>query len=172
MYHQLLTPPEKQARTLKYGEEKENGICCFNQHNGYTRDSHVLRRTYFSSRVSSLGQSLYEDGQWHSTATAPGGVNSSSSDAETALQVAREDAAQRGQKHRIGLRNAAAPQAAAIICHKRMAKAGFHPTGSDFYGKNEHELTMDAGDGGAFKMRSFSPPEIRSASFSMRSTTL
>ena len=39
--------------------------------------------------------------------------------------------------------------------HDRLANAGFHPTGSDFYGKNEHSKTMDAGDGGIFQMRIF-----------------
>lgn len=41
-----------------------------NQHSGYTlQNGYVLRRTYFNSNIDSLGQSLYEDGQWHSTAT-------------------------------------------------------------------------------------------------------
>ena len=153
-------PPEKQAHTLKYGEgEGRTEYTVSNQHNGYTLDGHVLRRTYFNSSIGSLGQSLYEDGQWHSTATAPGGMKLKQFETqEAAIQVARNDAAQRGLEETPNRpAETAAPQAAAIICHKRMAKAGFHPTGSDFYGKNEHELMMDAGDGGTFKMRVFQP---------------
>ena len=151
-------PPEKQSHTLKYGEgEGRTEYTVSNQHNGYTLDGHVLRRTYFNSSIGSLGQSLYEDGQWHSTATAPGCMKLKQFETqEAAIQVARNDAAQRGLEETPAQpAETAAPQAAAIICHKRMAKAGFHPTGSDFYGKNEHELTMDAGDGGTFKMRVF-----------------
>ena len=151
-------PPEKMYHKLKYGEDEgRTEYTVSNQHNGYTLEGHVLRRTYFNSSIGSLGQSLYEDGQWHSTATAPGGMKLKQFETqEAAIQVARNDAAQRGLEETPNRpAETAAPQAAAIICHKRMAKASFHPTGSDFYGKNEHELTMDAGDGGTFKMRVF-----------------
>lgn len=151
-------PPEEQYHKIKYGEgEGRTEYLVTNQHNGYTLEGHVLRRTYFNSSIGSLGQNLYEDDQWHSTATAPGGMKLKQFETqEAAIQAARNDVTQRGLEEAPDRpAETAAPQVAAIICHKRMAKAGFHPTGSDFYGKNEHELTMDAGDGGTFKMRVF-----------------
>ena len=66
-------PPEKQFHTLKYGEgEGRSEYTVSNQHNGHTLENgYILRRTYFNSVVGSLGQSLYDDGLWHSTATVP-----------------------------------------------------------------------------------------------------
>lgn len=153
-------PPEKQSHTLKYGEgEGRTEYTVSNQHNGYTLEGHVLRRTYFNSSIGSLGQSLYEDGQWHSTATAPGGMKLKLFETqEAAIQIARNDAAQRGLEETPAqpAETAASEGLAANVTYQeQLAKTGFHPTGSDFYGKNEHELTMDAGDGGTFKMRVF-----------------
>ncbi|WP_291447685.1 SNF2-related protein [Desulfovibrio sp.] len=143
-----VQPKKEQYHTLKFGEgEGRTEYTASNQHNGYTLDGHVLRRTYFSSLVGSLGQSLYEDDQWYSTATAPRGVKLKQFETqEAALQVARSDAAQRGLQE---------TPAVGVAYHERLAKAGFHVTGTDFHGKNEHELTMDAGDGGTFEMRVF-----------------
>ncbi len=153
-------PPEKQSHTLKYGEgEGRTEYVVSNQHNGYTLDGHVLRRTYFSSQVGSLGQSLYEDGQWHSTATAPRGVKLKKFEAqEAALQVARSDAAQRGLKEAetASARMAASEAATArTVYYRLLAKAGFSPTGTDFLGKNEHRLKIAADDGGIFDLRLF-----------------
>lgn len=152
-------PPEKQAHTLKYGEgEGRTEYTVSNQHNGYTlQNGYVLRRTYFNSSIGSLGQSLYEDGQWHSTATAPSGMKLKQFETrEAAIQVARNDAAQRGLEETPPA-EAAAPAStlAGETFRERLAREGFHPTGSDFYGKNDHSRTMDAGDGGIFQMRIF-----------------
>ena len=144
-------PPEKQSHTLKYGEgEGRTEYTMSNQHSGYTlQNGYVLRRTYFNSNIDSLGQSLYEDGQWHSTATAPRGMKLKQFETqEAAIQVARNDAAQRG------LEETPPAEDGETFC-ERLAKEGFHPTGSDFYGKNDHSRTMDAGDGGIFQMRIF-----------------
>lgn len=152
-------PPEKQAHTLKYGEgEGRTEYTVSNQHNGYAlQNGYVLRRTYFNSSIGSLGQSLYEDGQWHSTATAPSGMKLKQFETrEAAIQVARNDAAQRGLEETPPA-EAAAPAStlAGETFRERLAREGFHPTGSDFYGKNDHSRTMDAGDGGIFQMRIF-----------------
>ena len=152
-------PPEKQAHTLKYGEgEGRTEYTVSNQHNGYTlQNGYVLRRTYFNSSIGSLGQSLYENGQWHSTATAPSGMKLKQFETrEAAIQVARNDAAQRGLEETPPA-EAAAPAStlAGETFRERLAREGFHPTGSDFYGKNDHSRTMDAGDGGIFQMRIF-----------------
>ena len=144
-------PPEKQSHTLKYGEgEGRTEYTMSNQHSGYTlQNGYVLRRTYFNSNIDSLGQSLYEDGQWHSTATAPRGMKLKQFETqEAAIQVARNDAAQRG------LEETPPAEDGETFC-ERLAREGFHPTGSDFYGKNDHSRTMDAGDGGIFQMRIF-----------------
>ena len=152
-------PPEKQAHTLKYGEgEGRTEYTVSNQHNGYTlQNGYVLRRAYFNSSIGSLGQSLYEDGQWHSTATAPSGMKLKQFETqEAAIQVARKDAAQRGLEETPPAEPAAPVSALdGETFRDRLAKAGFHPTGSDFYGKNEHELTLDAVDGVMYELRVF-----------------
>ena len=151
--------PEKEFHTLKYGEgEGRTEYLVTNQHNGHTlKNGYVLRRTYFNSSIGSLGQSLYEDGQWHSTATAPPGMKFRFfSSLEEGLDAAREDAARRGLKETPPAETAAPASALdGETFRDRLARAGFHPTGSDFYGKNEHSRTMDAGDGGIFQMRIF-----------------
>lgn len=152
-------PPEKQAHTLKYGEgEGRTEYTVSNQHNGYTlQNGYVLRRTYFNSSIGSLGQSLYENGQWHSTATAPSGMKLKQFETrEAAIQVARNDAEQRGLEETPPA-EAAAPAStlAGETFRDRLVRAGFHPTGSDFYGKNEHALTLDAVDGGMYELRVF-----------------
>ena len=144
-------PPEEQYHKIKYGEgEGRTEYLVTNQHNGHTlKEGYVLRRTYFNSSIGSLGQSLYEDGQWHSTATAPRGMKLKQFETqEAAIQVARNDAAQRG------LEETPPAEDGETFC-ERLAREGFHPTGNDFYGKNDHSRTMDAGDGGIFQMRIF-----------------
>ena len=155
----VAAPPEKEFHTLKYGEgEGRTEYTVSNQHNGYTlKNGYVLRRTYFNSHVGSLAGSLYDDGKWHSTTTVPQGVKLRLfASLEEGLSAAREDAARRGLKEAQPA-EAAAPVAAldGETFRERLADAGFHPTGSDFYGKNEHSRTMDAGDGGIFQMRIF-----------------
>ena len=150
--------PEEQCHTLKYGEgEGRTEYLVTNQHNGTIRDRYMLHRTYFSEHVGSLGQGMYEDGQWHSTSSAPRGVYLKKFEsAEEALGIAREDAARRGLKETPPAETAAPVSALdGETFRERIGKAGFHPTGSDFYGKNEHSKTMDAGDGGIFQMRIF-----------------
>lgn len=144
-------PPEEQYHKIKYGEgEGRTEYLVTNQHNGHTlKEGYVLRRTYFNNSIGSLGQSLYEDGQWHSTATAPRGMKLKQFETqEAAIQVARNDAAQRG------LEETPPAEDGETFC-ERLAREGFHPTGNDFYGKNDHSRTMDAGDGGIFQMRIF-----------------
>ena len=152
-------PPEKQSHTLKYGEgEGRTEYTVSNQHNGYTlQNGYVLRRTYFNSSIGSLGQSLYEDGQWHSTATALSGMKLKQFETrEAAIQVARNDAEQRGLEETPPA-EAAAPAStlAGETFRDRLARVGFQPTGSDFYGKNEHALTLDAEDSGMYELRVF-----------------
>ena len=94
-------PPEKQFHTLKYGEgEGRSEYTVSNQHNGHTLENgYILRRTYFNSAVGSLGQGLYDDGLWHSTATVPRDVKLRLfASLEEGLIAAREDAARRGLK--------------------------------------------------------------------------
>ena len=73
------------------------------------------------------------------------------------MAVARQDAAMRGIAEAMtqAVERFPASLDASQSYHDRLANAGFHPTGSDFYGKNEHSKTMDAGDGGIFQMRIF-----------------
>ena len=151
--------PEEQFRKLKYGEgEGRTEYLVTNQHNGQTlKNGYILHRTYFSEHVGSLGQGMYEDGQWHSSSSVPRGVYLKKFEsADEALGIARQDAARRGLKETPPA-EAAAPVSTlnGETFRDRLADAGFHPTGSDFYGKNEHSKTMDAGDGGIFQMRIF-----------------
>ena len=130
-----------------------------NQHNGYIRDGYFLYRTYFSKQVGSLGQSMYEDGQWHSTTTAPRGVKLKQFETqEAALAIARSDAAQRGLTG-TPEQPAGTPTPEALASdgtyHQRLVKAGFQATVNDFHGTNEHKLRIDAGDGGTYELRVF-----------------
>lgn len=151
--------PEEQCHTLKYGEgEGRREYLVTSQYNGHTlKEGYALCRTYFSTQVGSLGSRLYEDGQWHSTTTAPRGMKFRLfASLEEGLAAAREDAARRGLKETTPAETAAPVSTLnGETFRDRLADAGFHPTGSDFYGKNEHSKTMDADDGGIFKMRIF-----------------
>ncbi len=252
-------PKENQSHTLKYGEgEGRTEYTVSNQHNGYTLEGYVLRRSYFNNSIGSLGQSLYEDGQWHTTATVPQGVKLRRfASLEEGAAAAREDAARRGLKEtppakmegrypfpplpktvlafgegdskieyvayehsthhvleRAHFRNSTrwpvytmydddhwhtcqdapryavskkfktaedamtfARQDAATYgiaeamtqtvenfpsnadasqsYHDRLVGTGFSASGSDFYGKNEHALTLEAEDGGIYELRVF-----------------
>lgn len=156
-------PPEKQFHTLKYGEgEGRSEYTVSNQHNGHTLENgYILRRTYFNSAVGSLGQSLYDDGLWHSTATVPRDVKLRLfASREEGLVAAREDAARRGLKEEAPtVRETAAQSAenhdATQSYPDRLANAGFSASGSDFYGEHEHALTLDANDGGTYELRVF-----------------
>ncbi len=100
---------------------------------------------------------MYEDGQWHSSSSVPRGVYLKKFEsAEEALGIARQDAARRGLKETTPAETAAPVSTLnGETFRDRLADAGFHPASSDFYGKNEHSKTMDAGDGGIFQMRIF-----------------
>ena len=157
-------PPEKQFHTLKYGEgEGRSEYTVSNQHNGHTLENgYILRRTYFNSAVGSLGQGLYDDGLWHSTATVPRDVKLRLfASLEEGLIAAREDAARRGLKEETPTTEKTAAQFAAEnhdatqSYPARLANAGFSASGSDFYGKHEHALTLDAEDGGTYELRVF-----------------
>ena len=100
--------PEEQFHTLKYGEgEGRTEYLVTNQHNDHTlKEGYVLRRTYFNNHVGSLGGSLYEDGKWHSTTTAPRGVKFRLfASLEDGLTAAREDAARAGPQGNDACRN-------------------------------------------------------------------
>ena len=151
-------PPEKQAHTLKYGEgEGRTEYTISNQHNGYTlQNGYVLRRTYFNSSIGSLGQSLYEDDQWHSTATAPSGMKLKQFETrEAAIQVARNDAAQRGLEETPPTEKIPSSPDASQSYHDRLVGAGFSPSSLDFYGKHEHILKLDAEDDEMYELRVF-----------------
>ena len=60
---------------LSFGTpEKRTEYTVSNRHNGYELEGHVLRRVYYDNQVGSIGQSLYTDGKWHTTATLPPGA--------------------------------------------------------------------------------------------------
>ena len=124
-----VRPEAKQFHTLTFGDgEGRTEYTVSNQHNGYTLDGHVLRRTHFSSQVGSLGQSFYEDGQWHSTSNTPQGVKLKQFESqEAAIQVARSDAAQRGLKESLAQSvETVAPEvpAAGVNSHERLVRTG------------------------------------------------
>ena len=124
-----VRPEAKQFHTLTFGDgEGRTEYTVSNQHNGYTLDGHVLRRTHFSSQVGSLGQSFYEDGQWHSTSNTPQGVKLKQFETqEAAIQVARSDAAQRGLKESLAQSvETVAPEvpAAGVNSHERLVRTG------------------------------------------------
>lgn len=98
--HGVADIPPDTPRTLAYGTaEKRTEYTVSNQHNGYRLDGHGLRRVYFDNQVGRIGQSLYEDGQWHTTATVPAGTAIMRfQDVGMALEAARNDAAQIGLK--------------------------------------------------------------------------
>ena len=158
--------PEKRLHTLKYGEgEGRSEYTVSNQHNGHTlKGGYVLRRTYFNSHVGSLGSSLYEDGKWHSTTTAPQGVKLRLfASLEEGLAAAREDAARRGLKETPPAETATVQSAERISSssdasqsyHDRLVGAGFSASSLDFYGKHEHTLKLDAEDDEMYELRVF-----------------
>lgn len=251
--------PEEKHHTIKYGEgDGRTEYTVSTQHNGHTFNGYIVRRTYFNSAVGSLGQSLYDDGKWHTTATAPRGAKLQRFVIqEGAIQAVRDDAAQRGLKEpqsaktekwrcpfpplpkivltfgeggsrieyvaydhstyhsliRMHFRDSAcwfytmyddncwhvpqdapryafskkfktAEEAMAVArqdaamrgiaeamtqpverfpaspdasqsYHDRLVDTGFSSSGSDFYGKNEHALTLEAEDGGSYELRVF-----------------
>lgn len=158
-----VNPKEHQFHTLTYGGDGNGDgrteYTTSNQHNGSIWDGYFLRRTYFSKQVGSLGQSMYEDGQWHSTTTAPRGVKLKQFETqEAALAIARSDAAQRGLTG-TPEQPAGTPTPEALASggtyHQRLAKAGFQAIVNDFHGANEHKLRIDAGDGGTYELRVF-----------------
>ena len=159
-------PQKEQHHKLKYGEgEGRTEYLVTNQHNGYTlKEGYVLRRTYFNSHVGSLGSSLYEDGKWHSTTTAPQGVKLRLfASLEEGLAAAREDAARRGLKETPPAETAAVQSAERISSssdasqsyHDRLVGAGFSASSLDFYGKHEHTLKLDAEDDEMYELRVF-----------------
>ena len=161
-----VTLPEKRLHTLKYGEgEGRSEYTVSNQHNGHTlKEGYVLRRTYFNSHVGSLGSSLYEDGKWHSTTTAPQGVKLRLfASLEEGLAAARADAARRGLKETPPAETAAVQSAERISSssdasqsyHDRLVGAGFSASSLDFYGKHEHTLKLDAEDNEMYELRVF-----------------
>ena len=86
------------VHTLKFGNsDGRTEYSISNQHNGQIQNGHILRRTYYSGQVGSIGQNFYDDGRWHTTATAPEGVKLQRfGTPEAAVEIARSDAAQRG----------------------------------------------------------------------------
>ena len=150
-------PPEEQYHKIKYGEgEGRTEYLVTNQHNGHTLEGYVLRRSYFNSSIGSLGQNLYEDGQWHSTATAPSGMKLKQFETrEAAIQVARNDAAQRGLEETPPAEKIPSSPDASQSYHDRLVGAGFSASGLDFYGKHEHILKLDAEDDEMYELRVF-----------------
>lgn len=76
------------------------------------------------------------------------------------LIAAREDAARRGLKEETPTAEKTATQSAenhdaTQSYPDRLANAGFSASSSDFYGKHEHALTLDAEDGGTYELRIF-----------------
>ena len=91
---------------------------------------------------------------------------------EDALNFARQDAALLGFADAMthpekDLSAASATEGDSY--RQAMEKAGFRPSGMDFYGKQEHELKVETGDGGIFELRIFQ--RVKSACvFSMKKT--
>ena len=81
---------------------------------------------------------------------------------EDALNFARQDAALLGFADAMthpekDLSAASATEGDSY--RQAMEKAGFRPSGMDFYGKQEHELKVETGDGGIFELRIFQTEE-------------
>ena len=78
---------------------------------------------------------------------------------EAGLIAARDDAARHGLKETPPAETAAVQPAKRIspssdasqFYHDRLVGRDFSSSGANFYGKNEHVLTLGAGDGGAFQ---------------------
>lgn len=73
------------------------------------------------------------------------------------MAVARQDAAMRGIAEAMTQpveRFPASPDASQSY-HDQLVGAGFSTSSSDFYGKNEHALTLEAEDGGSYELRVF-----------------
>lgn len=155
-----------QPQKIVFGEgdgRREYSIT--NRHNGAEVSGYVVRSTVFHQLVGSLGQSLYEDGQWYTTATAPRGVNLLRfASPEEAVAAAREDAARRGLCSAATAKDGAAllpppGMARDDLYRQQLREAGFQPAASDFHGKQEQVRTLDAGDGGLFEFRIFQTEE-------------
>lgn len=155
-------PPQK----IVFGEgDGRREYTVTNRHNGAGVPGYVVQRTVFHQLAGSLGQSLYEDGQWYTTATAPRGMHMLRfASPEEGMAAAREDAARRGLCSAATAKDGAAllpppGMARDDLYRQQLREAGFHPAASDFYGKQEQVRTFDAGDGGHFEFRVFRTEE-------------
>ena len=94
------SPAKKEALYQKLVYNDKDGTSEYsvsNQHNGHILDGFVVRRTFYNQQVGSLGRSLYDDGHWYTTATAPAGLGLKHfATQEEALQVVRNNARERG----------------------------------------------------------------------------
>lgn len=95
--------------------EKRTEYTVSRQRNGYELEGHVLRRVYYDNQVGSIGQSLYTDGQWHTTANLPPGAQIMQfKDIKTALEAAKNDALQKGLKELTSSDEISLPHSAAV----------------------------------------------------------
>lgn len=129
----------------------------YDQHNGYQLDCYVLRRTSFDSHVGSLGMTLYEDGQWHTTATVPPDLGLRRfGTPDEAIDYAQADARKRGlmaPPQSGQMENGAASDYDSDNPKAPILSAGFIPLGRDCLGWEEYGLKTDADDGGSYAIR-------------------
>ena len=83
-----------------------------NQHNDHELDCHILQRVYYDKQVGFIGQSMYSDGQWYTTATVPDGVKLMEfQNVDSALNTARKDAASKGLTEALSMESLSLPPA-------------------------------------------------------------
>lgn len=128
-----------------------------NQHNGYILEGYVLRKTSFNAQVGLIGQSFYEDGQWHTTATVPSAINLKQfATADAALAVAHADTKELGLlrvKETESMAENSLPKFSENEQNNPILASGFIPLGRDCLGGEEYGLRTNAEDGGIYAIK-------------------
>ena len=152
-------PKDHRVGTLTFGEQgDQTEYAVTHSQVGYLLNSSLVRET-----TRCPIHCLYDDNLWHSLVKAPPGVRFKQFESkEDALRFARQDAALLGFADAMTHPEkdlSAATTTESDSYRQAVEKAGFRPSSMDFYGKQEHELKVETGDGGTFELRIFQTKE-------------
>ena len=152
-------PKDHRVCTLTFGEQGDQTEYAVT----HSPVGYLLNRSHVRETTRWPIHCLYDDNLWHSLVKGPPGVRFKQFESrEDALNFARQDAALLGFADAMthpekDLSAASATEGDSY--RQAMEKAGFRPSGMDFYGKQEHELKVETGDGGIFELRIFQTEE-------------
>ena len=152
-------PKDHRVCTLTFGEQGDQTEYAVT----HSPVGYLLNRSHVRETTRWPIHCLYDDNLWHSLVKGPPGVRFKQFESrENALNFARQDAALLGFADAMTHpeKDLSAASATEVDSYRQaMEKAGFRPSGMDFYGKQEHELKVETGDGGIFELRIFQTEE-------------